>query len=239
MRNLSVLFFIAALLYSSVSFSSDDQYLEFIRQEEKEKLEKTPAPTLFSEKDLQDAPTLCKYAGSRKATGTTSASPEPFFKGVKGIYLASSSYSSVRDLNIAFFEPEKISQIAACVLDRHFDTLANYDTNSISPIPIYIPQRDGIPLDLWPEAAGKGNVIIWIELGMREGKNWFDDANSNLLMLKVIYARNDVTPIEQIGTHCSSPFPYTADKDKLLKFLSSAMRTCLAHKYQIPPKGQK
>lgn len=239
MRKLSGLLFLFAFLYSSVCFSSDEEYSKYIRMEQAEELKKLPAPNPVNEKEFLDANSLCKYAGSRKATITTSAMPDRFFKGVKGIYLVGSILSGARELNVSFFERLKISQLAACILERYLDTLTNYDTGGISAIPIYIPSRDGIPLDLWPEANEKGNIIIWADISLRNGEAWLGDPGSKIMMLKVTYARSDLTPIEQINMHCVNPIPYTEDEDKLLKSVSLAMKTCLTHKYEIPAEKKR
>ncbi len=220
----SLLFIVALPVFSVASLPYDQQQALI---DAVEKLKTAPPVVAFDKNSLKEVDTLCKYANTPYLT--TSAVPAPFFQGVKGIYLNSSKYT-FDELKLPFLEPStKISELAGCILQRHLTV----GKNKTPGIPIYIPERKGIPMAFWPEAKDDGNIIIWIEIGMRQDPPWFDKlTNGGLMMAKVIYARHGFDPIEQIHLQCASPFPYTKDQDKLLKFLTKALSTCLTHKYQ-------
>jgi len=157
---------------------------------------------------------------------------QAIFSGVKGIYLFSIVPTKVLS-KAPYLSEDLISNFTGCILEKHLThPVKNIDFKR-SAIPIYIPHRQGIPLEAWPEIKVDGNLITAIELKLLQSEAFEDDVPEGLMLLNVRNYRPDVNVVENLFSQCSDAFPYTEDKTKLLSFLSAAMKRCLKNNFGI------
>jgi hypothetical protein len=174
-------------------------------------------------------PNICQYVSKGLRLDTTASSPA-MFVNVQGIYI-SASISGAKNPIFAGMPPVRsgdLAKLSACTLEKRFTT----NKNATPAIPIHVP-KSGIPVAEWPEAKQDGELIVSVEVEMKDDGPvvYHDLFREKLVILHARYFRHDVNDLSSVEHQCATAFPYSENSDTFLQLLTLAMRHCLYQPY--------
>jgi hypothetical protein len=169
----------------------------------------------------------CEGLSKRSAIAFSDYFPKTF-RNVKGIYFLLSKSSSEK-LSQSSFSEERLEFVSGCLLSN-FSNIPGQKR-----VPVFAVSRVN-SIALWPEAKIKGNLIVWVKVGYREGMLDGKKKHEDVISLSVSYFRPDVHDPDELENQCAEYMPDTENDKARDTLLISALTRCLGQYYTQGPE---